>query len=576
MAECPLPDDPTCAASLFFARYLNELGLDNLHAAIDSGRAGFAALQRETTLERRMVWRIALQRNIAVAYHCVGDLAAARAAIDDALQLVEQYQPQRYKYTWSLYEKGVLEQRAGYFDTALDFLCRAEEGLQHDHHSGPLERWIIVAKGHLLRDTGQLAEAEACFQRGGWGEGTEGPLMLWLLQGRYTEARCAAEAHLAAAQASDSPIVAMHLKVLLALLDLETQPSLYIREQLRAAATCYANSGFRYHHASVLLHLAAVEYALGDTAAGDAALADALHFGANSGYRNFAWWQPQRMQMLLQRAVQSAIEVDYSTMLLRVRALDRQAVSRLWLRCFGQFEVLLDDQPIPPERWRVGNTGVLRMQRMLLCLARNRAPQSSEQIARYVWSDSWEQINLNDNFHLTLNGLRRVLEPNLAHAGESQCILTTKEGYQLASHIQVDVDLDTWLAQAHTARQANSKNERDVARTAFLSVEQEYTGDFALARHDPLEAAEYHHVFCEAVRWLATDDLDQKDFAACLTRAKRLLHEDRYDATASELVISALLALGNRRAARRQYQRHLETHETLSPALHKLIRKHRL
>ncbi|MEM8533104.1 MAG: hypothetical protein AAGF95_19825 [Chloroflexota bacterium] len=574
--ECPLPDDSTCAASLFFARYLNEIGLDNLHAAIESGRAGLAVLEHEQVLERRVVWRIALQRNIAVAYHCVGNLAAARAATDDALQLVEQCQPQKYTYIWSLYERGVLEQRAGYFDTALDFLNRAEEALQQDHHSGPLKRWIVAAKGRVLRDTGHLEEAEECFQQGGWGEGDEGTLMLWLLQGRYTEARCAAEAHLAAAQASDSPIVAMHLKVLLALLDIETQPSPRIHEQLRDAAACYANSGFRYHHASVLFHLAAVEYALGDTETGDAALADALHFGANSGYHNFAWWHPQRMQMLLQRVVQSAIDVDYSTMLLQVRALDRQPVSRLWLRCFGRFEVLLDDQPIPPERWRVGNTGILRMQRMLLCLARNRAPQSSEQIARYVWSDSWEQINLNDNFHLTLNGLRRVLEPDLGQVSESHYILTTAEGYLLASHIHVDVDLDIWLTQVHTARKADSRGKHNVTREAFLSVEQGYTGDFALARHDPLEAADYHHVFCEAVRWLAIDDLNQKDFETCLTRAKRLLHEDRYDATASELAISALLALGNRRAARRQYRRHLEIHETLSPALHELIRKHRL
>ena len=48
------------------------------------------------------------------------------------------------------------------------------------------------------------------------------------------------------------------------------------------------------------------------------------------------------------------------------------------------------------------------MQRLLVCLARHREPQSIDTIARYVWPSTWDSIDVPNNLHLTVTGLRRA------------------------------------------------------------------------------------------------------------------------------------------------------------------------
>lgn len=88
------------------------------------------------------------------------------------------------------------------------------------------------------------------------------------------------------------------------------------------------------------------------------------------------------------------------------------------IRCLGTFDVWVNGQHVPSERWHGHKAGAVRMQRMLLCLARHRAPQSLEAIARYVWIDKRDDIDMVANFHVTLAALRRILEPQIAHGSE--------------------------------------------------------------------------------------------------------------------------------------------------------------
>jgi hypothetical protein len=125
------------------------------------------------------------------------------------------------------------------------------------------------------------------------------------------------------------------------------------RRSMRDAIAEYSQLGFLYHRASALLHMAAAEFALGNAPGGDQALADALHFGATHGYRNFAWWHAARTSVLLRRALQAGIEPEFCEQLLHERALVAAAPgpSRLVIRCLGDFAALLDDEAIAPARW---------------------------------------------------------------------------------------------------------------------------------------------------------------------------------------------------------------------------------
>jgi DNA-binding SARP family transcriptional activator len=591
LAICPLPEQPTCAAALLLATYLNQLGTGALSAAITAAHRGLQLIERERELLRRTNWRTVLQRNLVVAYHYQGELGAARRAAEEALVLAKPYDTNRYDYPWGLYEQGVLEQRAGRLELALMLLRRARERVEQSSSADPLWRWIVVAEGHALRDSGQLAAADERYRLGGWGEGDEGPLMLWLLQGGHMEARLAVEARLAAAHASGSPFEVTNLTVFLALLDLEAGATRAIHATLDAAAEHYAALGFRHQRASVQFHLAAVAYALDRPGLGDQVLSEALTFGAASGYLNFSWWYPARMQLLLQHALQAGIMVEYAVGLLRERGLiaqpdadhiaDAPAIPAaapngavLTLRCLGDFVVWVDGELLPKKRWQGHRAGAIRMQRLLLFLARNREPQSIEAIVRYVWPDIWKRIDVSTNFHLTLAGLRRVFEPELDQGSASRFVLTTPQGYQLRPDLAVIIDLDQFLEHLRRARLADPAGDAELPRLAFAQAEQLYSGDFALAKPDPGEAEEYHRAALEALCWLANDDLHRGACDSCIARARRLLREDSWNSTGSALLIAAYLQRGNRRAARQHYERFVQMHGQPSSELLDLARAH--
>jgi tetratricopeptide (TPR) repeat protein len=368
---------PACVAALSLAIYLNALGVDDLQQALAAVECGVQVLDQEQNSRRRAVWRVMLQRNAAAAYHFNGQLARARAAAEEALSLVETHQLDASTHARTLYEAGLLEQRAGRLDVALMRLEQARDLIEPMSQRDPFWRWIVAAEGRTLRDRGQLDAAQARYSEGGWGEGDEGPLWLWVLQGGYAEARASAEVQRRAAQALGSPVEIANAEVFFALIDLEAGATSDVARRLRAATADYARFGFRHNHASVLLHLSAVEYALGNDVAGDEALAVALRFGAAQGYHNFVWWHPARMGMLLRRAIERGIEADYSATLLHERRLGSSGADApsnillppaqsLALRCLGRFEVEIDGESLPVARWQGHAAGALRMQRLLL------------------------------------------------------------------------------------------------------------------------------------------------------------------------------------------------------------------
>src|SRR5689334_12969141 len=88
IAACAPPQQPSCAAALALAAYVNQVGINALPAAIQAAEQGLRALDCEPNAARRATWRIVLQRNLAVADHYQGQLAAARATVVEPEQLV--------------------------------------------------------------------------------------------------------------------------------------------------------------------------------------------------------------------------------------------------------------------------------------------------------------------------------------------------------------------------------------------------------------------------------------------------------------------------------------------------------
>lgn len=193
-----------------------------------------------------------------------------------------------------------------------------------------------------------------------------------------------------------------------------------------------------------------------------------------------------------------------------------------------------------------------------------------------MWADKTDIVDVRNNFHVTLSYLRRVLEPNKAPGDASHVIMTTEQGYQILPCITVAIDTDKFMASVRTGQEAVVRGNVDKARSDFGVAEHLCTGDFALAKADLAERLLYQRTLCDALRWLATDNLEQDEHATCIARVQRLLQYDAWDADASALLICAFIARGDRRAARRQYQRFLKTHGAPTPQIRQLACMHGL
>jgi soluble cytochrome b562 len=98
LAACPHSEQPSCIAAVALATYINQIGINALPAAIQAADRGLRAIEHEASAFRRAIWRIVLQRNLTAAYQYQGELAAARAAAEDAVRLAETYHTNGYLY----------------------------------------------------------------------------------------------------------------------------------------------------------------------------------------------------------------------------------------------------------------------------------------------------------------------------------------------------------------------------------------------------------------------------------------------------------------------------------------------
>ena len=220
----------------------------------------------------------------------------------------------------------------------------------------------------------------------------------------------------------------------------------------------------------------------------------------------------------------------------------------LRIRCFGGFDLTLDDHPVDLGRLRPRARSVLRA----LCLHAGR-PVHRELLAEQFWPDLTVSAALH-NLHVAVSSLRGALEPDVAPRA-SRLLVRQGQAYTLVMAPTAASDLrefDVALRTATTARQAGD----GPGEVAALQVATDlYVGE-VLPEDGPAEwvvqvREEFRMRAAEAAYALATVRLTHDEPAAAARAAGQAVRIDRWHDGAWRVLIEALERTGDRAAAGR-------------------------
>jgi tetratricopeptide (TPR) repeat protein len=351
------PMGPYLRSEIQFGRMLCLIGLERGAAAVVAGEAGLAELEREPDLWLQRSGLVQMLRNLAAAYHYTGAVRRAVAATERAVAIAQTDPDLGHTMPWCLYELGLAYWRQGRLAAATETLETARRLAEEWGHR-ELWRWAVAAKGHVLRDEGQLDAALAAYQLAGdWGEDREGPAFIQMRQGRLAEARWSCEARLALAHFEGTTIGVADARLLLALVELASGNPDAALAQLDQVSATYAARGLGYTYATTHLYRAAAGLFLGRPEIAGEGLRVFLEFARREEVLTCGWWTPDLVEMLLLHALREGIEPAWARRMLERRFLGAEplrytpgdAAGELALARRVQLSLLPDAPPMMPD-----------------------------------------------------------------------------------------------------------------------------------------------------------------------------------------------------------------------------------
>lgn len=310
---------PYLRSELLFALMLCEIGMELSGDAVRTGEAALAELDREPDPWLRALGLVQMLRNIAAAYHYVGETRRSVAAAERAARHAHDDPELAHTRPWCAYELGLAYWRQGRLVQAMETLDAARRLAEEWRHA-TLWRWAVAAQGHVLRDQSQLDDAIAAYQLAGtWGEDPEGPAFIQLRQGRMAEARWSCEARIALTRHEGSTIGLADAQLLLALVELVSGNPRAALGLLDQVAATYAATESHYYLASAQLYRGVAGLMRGDRATADAGLRHYLSFARREELLTCGWWVPDLIEPLLIHALREGIEPAWAERLLSAR-----------------------------------------------------------------------------------------------------------------------------------------------------------------------------------------------------------------------------------------------------------------
>ena len=231
--------------------------------------------------------------------------------------------------------------------------------------------------------------------------------------------------------------------------------------------------------------------------------------------------------------------------------LSTEPVADLTINMLGPVQVFREfSRPLAADAWTT------RRARDILCFIASRRHRraAKDKIVDTFWGETALDV-VDKNFHPTVSHIRKALNSNQPF---KQNFLLYREGeYQLNPDLAYNIDIeefDRLVEQGDNARRLRRFHESVEAYEKAVAL---YRGEFAQGSFEPWvveQRSYYREQYLHLLESLAAVAQKQNEWARSLQLAQQILHEDPFREDIHCMVMRAHVNLGNRGAARDQFE----------------------
>jgi DNA-binding SARP family transcriptional activator len=226
-------------------------------------------------------------------------------------------------------------------------------------------------------------------------------------------------------------------------------------------------------------------------------------------------------------------------------------VADLTINMLGPVQIFREfSRPLAADAWTT------RRARDILCFIASRRHRraSKDTIIDTFWGETNSDV-VDKNFHPTISHIRKALNSNQPF---KQNFLLYRDGdYQLNPELAYSIDIEVFdrlVAQGDNARRLRHFEDSVQAYEQAVSL---YRGDFAQGSYEPWVAEQrtyYREQYLHLLESLAAVAQKRNEWSRSLQLAQQILHEDPFREDIHCMVMRAQVSLGNKGAARDQYE----------------------
>jgi ATP/maltotriose-dependent transcriptional regulator MalT/DNA-binding SARP family transcriptional activator len=231
--------------------------------------------------------------------------------------------------------------------------------------------------------------------------------------------------------------------------------------------------------------------------------------------------------------------------------LNAEPIADLTISMLGPVEIFREfSRPLAADAWTT------RRARDILCFIASRRHRraSKDTIIDTFWGETDIAV-VEKNFHPTVSHIRKALNSNQPF--KQNFILYRDGDYQLNSELSYKIDIeefDQLVAKGEAARRAR---QFDQSVRAYEQAVALYGGDFCQGSYEPWvdeQRSYYREQYLHLLESLAAVAQKQEEWSRSLQLAQQILHEDPFREDIHCVVMRAHVKLGNRGAARDQFE----------------------
>jgi len=231
--------------------------------------------------------------------------------------------------------------------------------------------------------------------------------------------------------------------------------------------------------------------------------------------------------------------------------LKTEPIPDLTINMLGPIEIFRElSRPLAADAWTTR-----RARDILIFIASRRHRRAAKDtIIDTFWGEA-DFAAVEKNFHPTVSHIRKALNSNQAF--KQNFILYRDGDYQLNTELSYQIDIEEFDRLVTVGDNARRARKLDECVEAYERAVALYRGDFAQGSYESWvdeQRTYYREQYLHLLESLASIAQKQEEWSRSLQLAQQILHEDQFREDIHCLVMKAHVKLGNRGAAKEQYE----------------------